>query len=171
MKFPTRSKTPSALDLAEGNPALEAAVRRSRKMLHRKALIAAAASSLPLPGLDWAADAALLTRLLPQVSREFGLTPEQIETLHPEKREHVQKAIAMAGSVLIGKFITRDMVLKLATSVGLRMTGKQAAKFVPLAGQAISASLGYAALRYLGEQHLRDCVVVVKAARLQLPAP
>lgn len=172
MKFPKFGKShPTALELAQGNAALEAAVKRSRKILHRKALMAAAASSVPIPGLDWAADAALLTKLLPQVSQQFGLTPEQLEALHPEKKERVQKAIAMVGSVMIGKLVTRDMVIKLATSIGVRMTSKQAAKFVPLAGQAISASLGYAALRYLGEQHLRDCVEVVKSANLQLPAP
>ncbi len=41
----------------------------------------------------------------------------------------------------------------------------------PLAGQAASAALGYATLRYLGELHLRDCVQVAKAAGLLLPAP
>ncbi|RMX08916.1 hypothetical protein D8I35_05855 [Corticibacter populi] len=155
--------------MAQGDPRLEAAVLRSKKILHRKALLAAVASSLPLPGLDWAADAALLTRLIPQINREFGLTPEQIDALHPEKREQVQKAVAMVGSVLVGKLVTREMVIKLATSIGLRMSGKQAAKFVPLAGQVISASIGYAALRYLGEQHLRECVEVARQAQLLLP--
>lgn len=172
MKFPAISKDkkePDALALAKGNPALEAAVLRARKILHRKALMAAAASSMPIPGLDWAADAALLTRLLPQVSHEFGLTPDQIEALHPEQREHVRKAIAMVGSVMIGKFITRDMVMKLATSIGVRMSSKQIAKFVPFAGQALSATIGYAALRYLGEQHLRECVKVAKQVPSALP--
>ena len=174
MKFPSFSKDKKeadALALAKGNPALEAAVLRGRKILHRKALMAAAASSVPIPGLDWAADAALLTRLLPQVSQEFGLTADQIEALHPEQREHVRKAVAVVGSVMIGKFITRDMIMKLAASVGMRMSSKQVAKFVPFAGQAISATIGYAALRYLGEQHLRECVKVAKHANLVLPLP
>ncbi|KKW68494.1 hypothetical protein AAV94_05215 [Lampropedia cohaerens] len=161
---------PSALELAAGDPQLEAAVRRSKKLLHRKALLAAVASSVPVPGLDWAADAALLTKLIPQINREFGLSPEQIDALHPEKREQVQRAVAMVGSVLIGKVVTREMVIKLASAIGVRMTGKQVAKFVPLAGQALSASIGYAALRYLGEQHLRECVEVARSARLPLPA-
>lgn len=163
-----KTRTPSALELAQGHPRLEEAVQRSRKILHRKALAAAVASSVPLPGLDWAADAALLSRLIPQINREFGLTPEQIEALHPEKRERVQKAVALVGSVLIGKLVTKEMVMKLAMQAGLRMSTKQATKFVPLAGQAISASIGYAALRYLGEQHLRECVQVARQAQLLL---
>jgi hypothetical protein len=48
---------------------------------------------------------------------------------------------------------------------------QQAAKYVPLAGQAVSAVMGYTALRYLGEEHIKDCVRVVQEAGLALPAP
>jgi uncharacterized protein (DUF697 family) len=157
--------------MAADNPALAAAVQRSRKLLHKRALVAAAASAVPVPGLDWAVDAALLSRLLPQINAEFGLSAEQIDRLDPGKREQVQKAVGMVGSVLIGKLMTRELVLRATQTVGLRLTTKQAAKYVPLAGQAVAAGLGYATLRYLGEQHLRDCVRVVQEAGLQLPAP
>lgn len=169
MKLLSKPSIPSAMHLAKGYPELEQAVARSKKILHKKALLAAVASSIPVPGLDWAADAALLTKLIPQINREFGLAPEQIDALHPEKREQVQRAVALVGSVLIGKLITQELVLKLATSIGLRMTSKQVAKFVPFAGQAISATIGYAALSYLGEQHLRECVEVAKQAQIALP--
>lgn len=159
----------SALQLAAGNPALMAAVRRSRKLLHRKALIAAAASAVPVPGLDWAVDAALLSRLIPQINSEFGLAPAQLDLLTPNRREQVQKASALVGSVLVGRFITKDLVLRAAKTVGVRLTAKQATKYVPLAGQAVSALMGYTAIRYLGEEHLKDCVRVAQAAQLQLP--
>ena len=42
----------------------------------------------------------------------------------------------------------------------MRLTAKQATKYVPIAGQVVSAALGYAALRALGEQHIKDCVRV-----------
>jgi hypothetical protein len=162
---------PTSLQLAEGNPILLDAVRRSRKLLNRRALIGAAASAVPVPGLDWAVDAALLSRIVPAINAEFGLTPAQLDALPAHKREQVQKALAMVGSVLVGKFITRDVVLGMAQSLGRRITARQAAKYVPIAGQAISAVMGYAALRYLGEEHIRDCVRVAQAARLALPQP
>lgn len=162
---------PSARQMAANNPELAAAVQRSRRLLHRRALVAAAASAVPVPGLDWAVDAALLSRLLPQINAQFGLTPEQLDQLDPKKREQVQKAVTLVGSVLIGKFITKELVLRATRSVGLRLTTKQLAKYVPLAGQAVAATVGYATLRYLGEQHLRDCVQVVQQAQLRLPAP
>ena len=158
---------PTSLQMAAGNPALAAAVQRSRKLLHRRALVAAAASAVPVPGLDWAVDAALLSRLLPQINAEFGLSAAQIDQLDPNKREQVQKAVSLVGSVLI----TRELVIRATQTVGLRLTTKQAAKYVPLAGQAVAATIGYATLRYLGEQHLKDCVRVVQEAQLQLPAP
>ncbi|MDY0107800.1 MAG: hypothetical protein RBS27_16450 [Giesbergeria sp.] len=161
----TRKPVPPA------DAALDAAARRARRLLHKRALVAAAAGVVPVPGLDWAVDAALLSRLLPRINAEFGLTPEQLDRLDPSQREQVQKAVAMVGSVLIGKFITRDLVIKLTSAMGVRLTTQQAAKYVPLAGQAISATLGYATLRYLGEQHIRDCMQVVQMAHLQLPAP
>lgn len=147
------------------------AVHRSRKLLNRRALVAAAASAVPVPGLDWAVDAALLSRLVPAINAEFGLTPAQLDALPAHKREQVQKALAMVGSVLVGKFITHDVVIRLAQTVGKRMTARQAAKYVPIAGQAISAIMGYAAIRYLGEEHIRDCVQVAQAAQLALPRP
>ncbi len=162
---------PDALELARGNPPLEKAVERSRQMLKKRAIFAGLAGAVPLPGLDWAVDAALLARLLPKINAEFGLTPIQIDKLDVKEKERVQKAIAMAGSVIIGRVMTRDLILRFARAVGLRLTTAQASKYVPLAGQMISGALGYAALRYLGEQHIRDCVKVVQAAPAVLPAP
>jgi hypothetical protein len=161
----------SALDLAEDNLVLADAVRRSRKLLNRRALIGAAASAVPIPGLDWAVDAALLTRLIPAINAEFGLTPAQLDLLPAHKREQVQKALAMVGSVLVGKFVTRDLVIRMAQALGKRLTVQQASKYLPIAGQAVSAVMGYAALRYLGEEHIKDCVRVAHAAQLQLPGP
>ncbi len=160
---------PSAIDLARAHPALTEAVQRGRKILHRRALVAAAAGAVPVPGLDWAVDAALLSRMIPKINAEFGLMPDQLDRLTPHERERVQKAVALVGTVLIGKFITRDLVLKAAKTVGLRLTAGQAARYVPLAGQAVSALVGYTAIRYLGEEHLKDCVRVALKADLRLP--
>ena len=161
---------PNALHMAADNAALEAAVKRSRKLLNKRALVAAVASAVPVPGLDWAVDAALLSRLIPEINKEFGLSPAQLDQLDPKKRDQVQKAVAMVGSVLIGKFISRDLILKATRQIGVRLTTQQLAKYVPLAGQAVSAALGYTILRYLGTQHIRDCVRICQTAQIPPPA-
>ncbi|MGJ7526370.1 hypothetical protein [Variovorax sp. GB1P17] len=160
---------PSAIDLANGDEKLIAAVQRSRRLIGRKALMAAAASAIPLPGIDWAADAALLSRLVPQISAEFGLSVTQVERLAPHQRERIQKAATTVGALLVGRLVTRDLLIRLAKHAGVRLTAKQATKYVPIAGQLVSAALGYAALRALGEQHIKDCVRV--SATLALAPP
>ncbi len=162
---------PSSIELAQGDPLLIAAIRRSRQLLGRKALLAAAASAIPLPGLDWAADAALLSRLVPQISAQFGLSVTQLERLAPHQRERVQKATTAVGALLVGKLMTRELLITLARRAGIRLTAQQLTKYVPLAGQVVSAALGYAALRALGELHIKDCVRVAQTAQLILPAP
>lgn len=162
---------PTSLQLAKDHPLLLDAVRRSRKLLHRRALAGAVAGAVPIPGLDFAVDAALLSRLVPAINAHFGLTPAQIEKLPSHQREQVQIAIAAAGSMLVGKLVTRELVVRMAQAVGRRVTMRQAAKFVPFAGQAAAAIMSYTALRYLGEEHIRDCVRVALAAQLALPAP
>ena len=160
---------PTALSMALDDVAMQDAVKRSRKLLHKRALLAGAVSAVPVPGLDWAVDAAMLSKLIPEINKEFGLTPQQLETLNPKKREQVQKAVTMVGSVLIGKLISRDLVLAAATKIGMRLTTKQLAKYVPFAGQIVAATVGYAAIRYLGEEHMKDCIRVAQQAGLDVP--
>ena len=160
---------PTALNMAQDDPDMQAAVRRSRKLLHKRALMAGVASAVPVPGLDWAVDAAMLSKLIPEINREFGLTPGQLDSLSPKKREQVQKAVTLVGSVLIGKLISRDLVIKAATKIGMRLTTKQLAKYVPFAGQIVAATVGYAAIRYLGEEHMKDCIRVAQQAGLAVP--
>ncbi len=160
---------PNALHMASEDAALQAAVKRSRKLLNKRAMVAAAASAVPVPGLDWAVDAALLSKLIPEINKEFGLTPQQLDQLSPHKREQVQKAVTMVGSVLIGKLISRDLVIKAAAKIGMRLTTKQLAKYLPFAGQIVAAAVGFAAIRYLGEEHMKDCVRVARQAHLDVP--
>ena len=42
---------------------------------------------------------------------------------------------------------------------------------MPLAGQVVSAALGYTAMRTLGELHIKDCVRVAKSVQMVLPSP
>lgn len=148
---------------------IEAITRRCRRLVTQRALLAAGIATVPVPGLDWVTDVGILVRLLPKISEAFGLSPDQVERLSPERRLVVYKAISTGGAMVLGKVITRDVVLRLLKVVGVRLTTQQAAKYVPFAGQAVSAALTYTALRYVCEQHIRQCAEV--ARMLALPAP
>src|SRR5207344_1852712 len=135
--------TTEVIRLPRSHVELDEVVRRCRKMVNRRALASAGAVLVPLPGLDLAADVALLTQLIPAVNREFGLTPDQIEDLSPRLRVLVYKAIVAFGGAMVGRLITRDLLLQALTVVGMRVTAKTAAKLVPIAGQAVSAGLSF----------------------------
>jgi uncharacterized protein (DUF697 family) len=167
----TKPPGASASPTAELDASLVVRVTKARQLIARQAWVAAAAGAVPLPGLDWAVDAALLSKLIPKINAQFGLAPHQITQLPLHQRERVQTAIALVGGALLGKLITKELIITVSKTVGVRLSAAQAAKFVPLAGQAASAALNYAALRWLGEQHIKDCVRVVQQAQLSLPAP
>jgi hypothetical protein len=152
-------------------PELAACVSRARKRLTRHCMVAAAAGAIPLVGFDWVVDVALLSKLIVKINGEFGLHPHQIAQLPQHQRQRVQAAITMVGGALLGRLITKNLIMTALKTVGIRLTAAQAAKFVPLAGQAASALLNYAALRWLGEQHIKDCIRVVTASNMALPAP
>jgi hypothetical protein len=142
---------------------LDAVAARCRAMVTRRALASAGAVLVPLPGLDLAADVALLTQLIPAINQEFGLTPDQIERLNPRAKALLYKAIVAFGGAMVGRVITRELVLQALAAVGMRITAKTAARFVPIAGQAVSAGLSYTAMRFVGTTHIRDCRRVVEA--------
>jgi uncharacterized protein (DUF697 family) len=149
--------------------ASEAIARRCRKLVSKRAMLAAGIAMVPVPGLDWLTDVGVLIKLLPEINRAFGLSPEQIERLAPDRQVVVYKAISAGGGMLVGKVVTRELVMRLLKLVGVRLTTQQAAKYVPLAGQAVSAALTYGALKYVCEQHIKQCQAVVR--HLALPAP
>jgi uncharacterized protein (DUF697 family) len=137
-----------------------AVVRQCRRLVTRRAVIAAGVAVVPIPGLDWVTDVAVLMKLIPEINRAFGLTPEQVERLAPDRRLVVYKAISAGGGMLVGRLVTRELVIRLLKLVGIRLTTQQAAKFVPIAGQAVSAALTFSSLKFVCEQHIQQCVAV-----------
>jgi uncharacterized protein (DUF697 family) len=139
---------------------IDATARACRKLATRRALISAGASVVPVPGLDVAVDIGVLLSMLEEINARFGLTPAQIERLAPRRRAFAYKALMAVGSALVGRVVTRELVIRLLKTVGVRLTAKQAARAVPFAGQLAAASLSFAALKYLGDKHIEDCMRV-----------
>ena len=148
---------------------IEAVVRQCRRLVNKRALFAAGVAVVPIPVVDWVTDVAVLLRLIPEINRAFGLTPEQVERLAPDRRLAVYKAVSAGGGLLVGKLVTRELVIKLLKLVGVRLTTQQAAKYVPIAGSAVSAVLTFSSLKFVCEQHIQPCVSVSR--QLMLPAP
>jgi uncharacterized protein (DUF697 family) len=162
--MPATHRRPAHDDALPALPAsqrdIAAIARRCRKLVMQRAMLSAGASVVPVPGLDLMVDVGVLTRMLQQINAEFGLTPAQIEALAPKKRLTVYKAVQALGASAVGRVVTREVVVLVARGVARRVALKATARYVPIAGQVLAASLSFVALKYLGERHIADCVKV-----------
>ena len=141
---------------------IEAVARRCRRLVAGRALVSAGAALVPVPGVDIATDVGLLRDLISRINRDFGLTPEQIDQLEPRAKEVLYQALLGFGTALAGKAITRALALRAVQSVGKQATARQAARLIPVAGQAVSAAISFGAIAYVGERHIRDCMRIAE---------
>jgi uncharacterized protein (DUF697 family) len=155
--------------LPGSDDAVAAIARRCRQRVRQRALLAAGVAMVPIPGIDWVTDVGVLVKLLPEISAAFGLSAQQVERLAPDRRVVVYKAISAGGGLVLGRLVTRELVLMLLKTVGVRLSAQQAAKYLPIVGQVASAALTFSALRYVCEQHILQCEAV--ARQLLLPMP
>ena len=148
---------------------IDAVVKQCRRLVTKRAVLAASVSMMPIPGVDWITDVAVLMKLIPEINRAFGLTAEQVERLAPDRQVVVYKAISAGGGMLVGRLVTRELIIRMLKLVGVRLTTQQAAKYVPIAGQAVSAALTFSSLKFVCEQHIQQCVSVSR--QLLVPPP
>ena len=141
---------------------LEQVREHCRRLVRRRALISAGASAVPIPGLDVMSDVSLFTLLIRDINGAFGLTSEQIGMLQPRLRVIAYEAAIGMGGIMIGKLVTRELVLQLFRRAGLKSLAKSAARIVPVAGQIASAAIGFSVFRAMGYQHIEACIVVVR---------
>lgn len=142
-----------AHDLAQ----LNAIRHQCRALVTRSAGISGVAAVVPIPAADIGVDITLFLNLLPEVNRRFGLSPEQIGRLDARTKELVFVSITSIGSQAIGRVVTAELVMQLLRRIGIRITLKTAAKWVPFIGQAAAASISFGAMRMVGNRHVEDC--------------
>jgi uncharacterized protein (DUF697 family) len=141
---------------------IEETRQRCRRLVRRRAAMSAGVAAVPIPGMDVAADLRLFTLLIDDVNREFGLSADQIDRLQPKFRLIAYEAAISIGGMLVGKVITKELVLSLVRRSGVKLLAKQTTKIVPLAGQLASAAIGFFAFRQIGYQHVDACARVAQ---------
>ena len=141
---------------------IEQVRERCRRLVQRRAVMSAGASAIPIPGIDLMSDVGLFSMLINDINHEFGLTPEQIERLNPQFKMMAYRAAVGMGGMLVGKLVSRELILHLLKRSGVKIATKQVARFVPFAGQAVAAAIGYAVFRQIGNQHVNACAAVAQ---------
>lgn len=132
------------------------------KLVTTRSGMSAAAAAVPIPGVDLATDIGLLADLIPTINRKFGLTPEQMQNLSPELKQKIAVIATSVGSELIGKVVSKPVILALLKKVGIRVGTKSVTKFIPIVGTAFSAWVSFGAMKWMGNSHVKDCYDVMK---------
>ncbi|WP_375380567.1 hypothetical protein [uncultured Sphingomonas sp.] len=134
-----------------------------RQLVTKRALTAAGASVVPIPGVDIAADIGLLATMLPAISKRFELDHEAVDKLPADAAQRVFVLAAGMGNNLIGRMMTRTIAKAILRRVGKRVAVASVAKYVPVLGSAIAASIGFGAMKLAGDAHVEDCYRTARA--------
>lgn len=112
-----------------------------KSMVMARAGLSAGAAIVPIPGADVCADVGLLLDMIPRINRKFGLSPEQIDKLDIQVKIMILAAINRIGSEMVGKLITKQLILQVLKRMGIRVTTKAVTKYIPVLGSTVSASI------------------------------
>ncbi len=136
-------------------------------MARRRALLAAANSLIPVPGIDLATDLALMTRVIARINEHFGLSEAQLGRLSSQRQALVYRLLANAGGTLAARLTTPLLVGRIVRLVGIRLTAMEAARLVPVAGQLVAAGIGYWSVNTVAMRHIAHCERIVAELEAQ----
>lgn len=150
------------------NPAqnLEKIRLECQALAKSRAKISAGVAIIPIPFLDVAIDVGMLSKLLPEITKKFGLqelTDPNGDVSESLRRKSIQDRIIAIGSLVA----TRGVVNKTVQGFGGRIIGKQVAKYIPLGGQMVAASIGYMIFKKIAFDHIEECYRIAKEAQLK----
>jgi hypothetical protein len=130
------------------------------RMAGKRALLSAAASVVPLPFADVATDVVLLKRIIPTINAKFGLSKEQIEEYNPQMAIIIYDAAKKLGTNMVGRYVTKELIVRILKKMGVRLTSQQVMKYVPVLGQMVSAGISFAAMKMIINNHIGQCYKV-----------
>lgn len=136
---------------------LDAAREECHELVRKKARWSGLAAMVPVPLLDVAAQVRLLSRLLPEINRRFGLSPEKIREMPTAQRERAQWHLRNRQPGFFG-IVATSLLLRRSLRTQLpRVVTTQLAKFVPLTGSAVAGVMGYQVLRRIADNYVEEC--------------
>jgi uncharacterized protein (DUF697 family) len=126
--------------------------------------MSAATCFIPIPGIDFITDVAVLTKLIADINERFGVTDAEIARLRKGMR-HIDRVLAYrlttsATAMLAARAVTPGLLMTILKLAGVRLTAMEATRLVPVVGQLVAASIAYLALTRIANRHIEDCVAV-----------
>lgn len=159
MNFTSPKVTATSVD---PNLDLEKVRKECQQLVKSRAKISAGAATIPVPFLDAAVDGALLTKLLPEISEKFGLIDNAKEAANLDSKD--ARFNSFKDSVLSfgGLVATRGIAKKTFQGFTGRMIGKQVAKYIPLGGTMVAATMSYMVFKKIAFNHIEECYKLAK---------
>ena len=162
--LPGMAAAPRAQDAAGSD--VSALAAECRRLVRRRALWSAAASFVPIPGVDFITDVAVLSRLIADINVRFDV--EDAALARDRRRQSrfdrvfAYRLATAASSMLTARVVTPGLLVGVLRLVGLRLTAMEATRLVPLVGQAIAAAIAYFALTRIADRHIEDCLAIAE---------
>ena len=156
---PSAEKLPNTID---PDLDLEKVKAQCQALVKKRAKYSAGAAVVPVPFLDVAIDAGLLTSLLPEISERFGLIEDRESAIDLESRDVHWKELKNRAVDFAGLMATRGVVKKTVQGFGGRIVAKQVTKFIPLGGQMVAATMGYMIFKKIAFDHINECYKLAK---------
>lgn len=161
MDFMKNTAIPSTLpEQIDAKLDLDKVKQECQELVKSRAKVSAGVAVVPVPFLDVAVDAGLLSKILPQITKKFQLIDDvnQLDESEDQLFKNLKdRALSFAGLVA-----TRGMAKKTIQGFGGRIAAKQITKFVPLGGQLVSAGLGYMIFKKIAFDHIDECYRLAK---------
>ena len=157
--LPAAEKLPETID---PDLNLEQIKKECQQLVKKRAKLSAGAAIIPVPFVDVAIDAGMLTQLLPEISARFGLISERESAIDLDAKEIHWSEMKNRAVDFAGLMATRGVVKKTVQGYGGRIVAKQVTKFVPLGGQMVAATMGYMIFKKIANDHIDECYKLAK---------
>lgn len=141
---------------------LEQAKKNALELVKKRAYLSAGAAIVPIPFFDVLIDVGVLTAVIPEINRGFGLSSSYTTVFNPKTKEIHWDELRKRGIQFSGLVVARTGFKKSINGFVSRMLTKQVTKFIPLGGQIIAASLGYIVFKKIAESHIEESYNLAK---------
>lgn len=131
--------------------------RECQALVKSRAKVSAGMATIPVPFLDVAVDATLLTKLLPEISERFGLIESAKDAAHIDSKDNRFKSFKNSILSFGGLVASRGIAKQTIQGFGGKFVGKQVSKYIPLGGSMVAATMSYMVFKKIAFNHIDEC--------------
>lgn len=144
--------------------------RECQELVKSRAKVSAGIATIPVPFLDVAVDAGLLTKLLPEISERFGLIEKKADAAQLDSKDARFDSFKNSLLSFGGLVAARGIAKKTFQGFGGRIISKQVTKYIPMGGTMVAATMSYMIFKKIAFNHIDECYALAKKLQ-QAPVP